>query len=68
MITSDTLHAIEEEVKPLLLRSGFSFAAEKYLKAAAGLRIKILKAEADKAIEQAKKTPPTPEATNANGP
>jgi hypothetical protein len=55
MITSDTLNAIEEEVAPLLRNKGWAATAERYLKASAALRIRLLQWEAGKAIEAAKK-------------
>ena len=57
MIISDTLNAIEEEVMPLLKLDGLAGDAERYLKASAALRIKLLRQEGDRAIEAAKKEP-----------
>ena len=55
MITSDTLNAVEEEVKTLLANKGWAATAERFLKASAALRIRLLQWEANQEIERAKK-------------
>jgi hypothetical protein len=54
MINSDALNALEEEIRPMLRTAGLAGDAERYLKASAALRIKLLRQEADRAISEAK--------------